>query len=113
MTMAIRLKEPNIFNTNALLGQVLAPIIANPDERVLLMVEAGTGKAVEQRLRTHMTRRRKAIELKGKRPRRFTLHATRHTETHDGIRYDCLVFWQSTRESQMLTEELEDILSHG
>lgn len=110
--MTIRLSDPNIYHTETLLGQVLAPIITG-DERVAFLVEPGQGIPVIQRLRVMMSRKRKNIERKGKRMRQFRLHATVHPETHEGKRFDCIVMWKSIHDTHLMTEALEDMLSHG
>lgn len=110
--MAVRIEEPNLWHTETLLSQVLAPIIKD-NSRVAFLCDAGTGLAIVQRLRTMVSRKRNSMERKGKRPKRFKLKATIHPETHNGKRFDCVVMWRHVEEFHMLREELEDIISHG
>jgi hypothetical protein len=110
--MAIRIEEPNVFNTERLMEQVLVPMIRD-GQRVSFLCEPGTGKRIVQRLRVMMSRKRKALLAKQKKVKRFTMRHSIHPETHDGKRHDCVILWQQVGETHFMSEELEDILSHG
>ncbi len=108
----VRIDEPNIDRTDVLLEQILLPIIKQ-QARVRFLCDAGEGKAVAQRLRVMLSRKRKHVERKGKRLRKFRLHSTIHSETHDGKRFDCVIMWQSINDVHIMTQDLEDALSNG
>lgn len=110
--MTVRLTEPNIYNTETLLGQVLAPLVRE-DSRVMFLCDPSSGPAVVQRLRVMISRKRRELEKRGKNIRRFRLHCSIHPETHDGKRYDCVVMWKSVNEVHLMSEDLEDMLSNG
>ena len=108
----VRLDEPNIDRTDVLLEQILVPIIQE-NARVRFLCDAGEGKAVAQRLRVMLSRKRRHVERKGKRLRKFRLHSTIHHETHGGKRFDCVIMWQSINDVHIMTQDLEDALSNG
>lgn len=107
--MTHRIKEPALGNTELLLEQML-PHIVRDGERVAFLVDAGTGGKVIARIRVMIMRKRKSLEARGRKVKRFKLHTTVHPETHGGKRYDCIVAWKSINESHMMSEVLEDIL---
>jgi hypothetical protein len=107
-----RIEEPNLDNTEKLLEQILLPLIKH-DSRVRFLCPANEGKAIAQRLRVMLSRKRKTLEARGKKPRRFRLHSEIYRETHHGIRYDCVVLWQSVNDVHMMTQDLEDLISNG
>lgn len=107
--MTIRLHEPNLYHTETLLQQVLG-VVLRDDQRVAFLCDSGSGRDVIQRLRVMMSRRRKSLIARGKKVRKFRLHATVHPETRDGKRHDCVVMWKQVDELHSMTEDLEDML---
>lgn len=110
--MAVRLKDPPLEDTKRLLELVLLAVVQK-DSRALFLTPPGEGEAVLQRLRVMISRKRKELEAEGKRPKRFRLRSTVHPETHEGKRYDACVVWKQVSESNIMSEELGRILSHG
>ena len=104
----VRIAEPDLDNTKALLGQVLTPMLRE-GKRVLFLCPAGEGIAILQRLRVMISRERGAMIANNKRPRRFRFRSSIHPETHNGIRYDACVCWKQTSDGTMMLEILEDI----
>lgn len=104
--MTLRIAEPNLFNTQGLLAQILPPLLHN-GERVAFLCDPSEGKHVIARIRVMISRRRKGL----RKPKKFRLGSSVHTETHGGKRYDCVVLWVAINESHLLVEMLEDMLS--
>jgi hypothetical protein len=103
---------PPLNDTKQLVGQILTHVLQG--QRVAFIVPAGQAKNYLARIRTMISRKRKALEKRGTQPKRFTLHDSIHTETHGGTRYECIVMWRSVSDSHMMTEQLEDLLNrHG
>lgn len=109
--MTVRLNDPPLHDTEKLLGLILAPILTQ-QKQVLFLCPAGQGVAVLQRLRVMISRNRKKLIRKGKKPKQFRLHSTIHPETHNGLRYDACVCWHTVSDSNMMTEILEDVMSY-
>lgn len=107
--MAIRIAEPNVYHTEGLLTQILPPLLRE-GERVSFLCEPGTGRLIVARVRVKISRKRGEMEAKGKKPKRFRLGSTIHPETHEGKRYDCVVFWVAIHEHHIMSEMLEDIM---
>lgn len=107
--MTVRISEPNLWNTEALLAQVLVPLVKDED-RVLFLCDPSTGKDVVQRLRVMISRKRDRLERRGKKARKFRLHSTIHQETHSGKRFDAVVLWKTVSEQNLMSQELEDLL---
>ena len=103
MQECVRIEEPALDKTERLLEQILPPILKQ-QARVRFLCEASTGAAVAQRIRVMLSR---------KKPRRFRLHSSVHTETHGGKRFDCLILWHVINDVHQMTQDLEDILSNG
>jgi hypothetical protein len=112
MQECIRIDNPELGNTERLLTQILPPLIQE-EKRVRFLCDAGTGDAVAQRIRVMISRKRKALEARGGKPRRFRLHSSVHSETHEGKRFDCLILWHAINEMHIMTQELEDLLQNG
>lgn len=110
--MACRIDQPELDNTEKLLGQVL-PIILLDESRALFLCKAGTGEAIVQRLRVMISRKRKELQAKSKRVRRFRLRDSIHQETHNGIRCDAVVLWRDVSDTHHMMQDLEGLLSHG
>jgi hypothetical protein len=110
MQTCVQIPEPSLDKTETLLEQILIPILRE-DARVRFLCPAGEGEAIAQRLRVMLSRSRKKLEQRGKKPRRFRLHSSIHTETHEGKRRDCLIMWQSTSDLHLMTQDLEDVLT--
>jgi hypothetical protein len=111
--MAIRI-NPDLNNTEEVLTELLKGIMSGDgNNRVMLLVPANGAFHMCARIRTQISRKRKKLEKKGVKPKRFTLRSTVHPETHNGIRHDCIVFWREINDSHTLTEILEDLLSNG
>lgn len=110
--MAIRISEPS-QDTEELLGQILLPMQGDPEIRVAFLCEAGSGAAILQRIRVMISRKRAKLERRGKKPKKFRLRSTIHTETHEGIRMDCVVVWKHVTDNHIVSEELEGILANG
>lgn len=109
---SIRIDNPRLDHTEKLLEQVLIPILQQ-EARVRFLCLPSEGEPIVQRLRVMISRKRKSMESKGKKAKRFRLHSSIHSETHEGKRFDCVVLWKSVSELHVLTEELEDLLQHG
>lgn len=101
---------PNLDSTEEMLGVILLNI-ADVGERVAFIVPAGGARNVIARLRVMISRSRKSMYQRDKKPKRFTLRTTVHAETHGGTRYDCIVCWQERGDTHILAEELEDLLA--
>lgn len=106
-----RIDEPALNHTETLLEQILLPILQS-DARVRFLCEAGDGEAVAQRVRVMLSRKRKQLEQRGKKIKRFRLHSSIHAETHMGKRCDCVIMWRSVNETHLMTQELEDLLGN-
>lgn len=112
MQPSVRIEEPALDKTEKLLEQVLLPILTQ-GARVRFLCLPSAGEPIVQRLRVMISRKRKEMERKGRKPKRFRLHSSVHPETHEGKRFDCVVLWKSVSEVHVMTQELEDMLSHG
>lgn len=112
MTPCVRIDAPKLDKTEGLLEQILIPILTE-DARVRFLCDPSTGEAVAQRVRVMLSRKRKQLEQQGKKLKKFRLHSSIHTETHEGKRFDCVVMWRSINETHIMTQELEDLLSNG
>lgn len=110
--MTVRIDSPNLSDTEALLAQVLEPII-RANEHVAFLCERGTGRDVVARIRVMISRKRKKMRARGKVPKVFQLCSTIHPETHDGKTYDCIVLYRRVNESHIMREELEGLMAHG
>lgn len=110
--MAVRLSNPPIDNTEKLLETVLKVILME-QERVIFLVDPGTGEAVVQRLRVMISRKRKDLLRKGKRVKRFKMRDAVYPETHAGRRFDACVIWQDSSERHRMQEDLERMLANG
>lgn len=104
--------EPDLTNTEDLLGKILTHIVED-GVRVMFLVPAGESFNVLARIRTMISRKRSSLQRRGVKPRHFRLHSSVHRETHDGIRYDAIVVWKQTSDSNMMLEHLEDLLANG
>lgn len=107
--MTLRIAAPNLVDTQALLEQVLPHIVR--DERVAFTVPAGTALKLLNRMRVMLSRRRKALQRRGKNPKQFILCSSVHPETHDGVRLECVVLWQQITERNQMAELLQDVLA--
>lgn len=110
MQTCVLIPEPKLDKTEVLLEQILMPILKQ-DARVRFLCPASEGAAIAQRLRVMLSRKRRALEHKGRKPQRFRLHSSIHSETHEGRRYDCLIMWRSVSELHLMTQDLEDVLT--
>lgn len=110
MQACVQIPEPALDKTEQLLEQILIPILRK-DARVRFLCPSGEGGAIAQRLRVMLSRKRRALEQKNRKPQRFRLHSSIHTETHEGRRYDCLIMWRSVSELHLMTQDLEDVLT--
>lgn len=108
--MALRI-EPNLADTDVLLGQILVPVMQ--DERVSFLVPAGQANLVMARVRVMISRKRAKMKQRGRTLRHFRLNSTVHRETHNGERMDCIIVWREIKDSHMMAETLEDLLAHG
>jgi hypothetical protein len=106
----VSIPDPQLGHTEKLLEQILIPILQR-DARVRFLCPPGEGEAIAQRIRVMLSRKRKGLERQNKKPRRFRLHSSIHKETHDGVRKDCLIMWQSTSDLHLMTQDLEDVLT--
>lgn len=109
MQPCVQIHKPALDKTEKLLEQILIPILKE-DARVRFLCPPGEAEAIAQRLRVMLSRSRKRLEQRNKKPRRFRLHSSVHKETHEGKRYDCLIMWQSTSDLHFMTQDLEDVL---
>lgn len=109
--MAIRISNPPLDDTTKLVEVIMTNAADN--NRVLFLVPAGQAGNVLARIRTMISRKRKALEQRGKKIKRFTLNSTVHRETHEGIRYDAIIMWRTVSDSHIMMETLEDLLSNG
>jgi hypothetical protein len=110
MQPSVLIPEPKLDHTEKLLEQILVPILLK-DARVRFLCPAGEAEAIAQRLRVMLSRSRAKLRSKGKKPRIFRLHSSVHRETHDGHRFDCLIMWQSTTDTHLMSQDLEDVLT--
>lgn len=110
--MAIRIDRPNLQDTEQLLVQIL-PHVVQSDSRVAFLCPAGDAKNMLARIRVMLSRKRKKLNARGRRAKIFTLRSTIHPETHQGIRYDCIVVWRQDSLFNSLSQDLEDLLQHG
>lgn len=110
MQQCVRIEDPALDKTERLLEQILGPILRE-EQRVRFLCPAGEAEPIAQRIRVMLSRKRKAMEAQGKKPRRFRLHSSVHSETHDGKRFDCLILWHVVNETHIMTQELEDLLN--
>lgn len=99
----------DLTDTDKMVGEILLHTMDG--KRVCFLVPAGASYHTCARIRTLISRMRKRLEQNGKRPKRFTLRSSTHSETHGGIRQDCIVMWQETAEHHLMTEKLEDLLA--
>lgn len=113
MTEHVRIDAPALNHTETLLEQILLPILTQDGARVRFLCEAGEGEAVAQRVRVMLSRKRKMLEQQKRKVKRFRLHSSIHSETHEGKRFDCVIMWRSVNETHLMTETLEDLLSNG
>lgn len=107
----VRIDEPRLDHTEKLLEQILVPLIKE-EARVRFLCPASEGAAVAQRIRVMLSRKRKHLQGRGKKPRRFRLHSHIYPHTEGGIRFDCVVMWQSINDIHMMTQDLEDMLTN-
>lgn len=110
MQACVLIPEPALDKTEQLLEQILFPILKE-NARVRFLCPPGEGGPIAQRVRVMLSRKRKALEQKNRKPQRFRLHSSIHTETHEGRRYDCLIMWRSVSELHLMTQDLEDVLT--
>lgn len=103
--------DPTLTDTEEILGEILKVILSG-DERASILVPAGKSFHMCARIRTMISRRRAKLLREGKNPRRFKLNSTVHTETHDGKRMECIVFWQEQNDTHFLTQVAEDLLNN-
>jgi len=109
LEMLVRI-NPKLESTEDLLAQVLQVIL--PDaSRVSFLCAAGDGERVLARLRVMVSRRREMLRRKGRKPKIFTLKSSVHPETHAGIRYDSVIIWREIKDSDWMSEELEDMMA--
>ena len=108
----VRIDQPRLDHTEKLLEQILVPLIKQ-EARVRFLCPASEGAAVAQRIRVMISRNRKKLIAKGKKPRRFRLHSAIYPHTEGGIRFDCVIMWQSVNDVHMMTQDLEDLLTNG
>jgi len=108
----VRIDQPRLDHTEKLLEQILEPLIRQ-EARVRFLCHASEGAAVAQRIRVMLSRKRKQLIARGKKPRRFRLHSSIHPHTESGMRFDCVVMWQSINDVHMMTQDLEDLMTNG
>lgn len=111
--MTVRLKDPPIYNTEKLLEEILKVILAKEGERVLFLCPPSQGEAIVQRIRVMISRNRKSLIAKGKRPKRFQLKSSFHYETHNSKRWQACVLWVYTSDQNQMLQTLEGLLSDG
>lgn len=107
--MTVRIENPKLDSTDALMLQVLEPILKR-DQRVLFLVPAGDGEKILQRLRVMISRTRRAKQARGEKVRNFRFRSSIHPETVNGKRYDACVCWQETSTHAMMRQLLEKAL---
>jgi hypothetical protein len=112
MQPCVRLNEPALDKTETLLEQILLPILKE-EARVRFLCDAGDGENVCSRIRVMLSRKRQKLKAAGHKVRYFRLHSSIHPETYGGKRFDCIVMWRTVNESHIMTQELEDLMSHG
>lgn len=104
--------SPNLDDTKKMLEEIL-PLIMVDGERIAFLVPAGRSAHVLARIRVMISRKRKAMEARNRRPRKFTLASSVHPETHDGKRFDCIILWIEVTAIHLMSEKLEDLLANG
>jgi hypothetical protein len=105
--MAIRIEAPRLDDTEELLVQILTVVL--PGNRVAFLCPAGSAEAMLSRIRVGISRRRKKLEHDGRPYRRFKLRQSVHKETHEGIRYDCIILWTQQSRVQQFHEIAEGL----
>lgn len=108
--MLVRI-EPNLSDTEKLVETILMEVLVG--NRCAFLVPAGGAFHVTARIRTMISRNRKKMLAKGRQPLRFTLMSTVHPETHEGVRFDCIIMWKHVTIVHEMASELEDMLAHG
>ena len=108
--MATRV-TPDLDSTRDILEKILPPLIR--DERVAFVCPSGQAELILTRIRVMISRNRKSLRAKNRKPRKFRLLSSVHPETHGGIRMDCIVLSREVSFAHELEEQLEDLLSVG
>lgn len=108
----VRIENPNLDHTEKLLEQILEPLIKQ-EARVRFLCPPSEGAAVAQRIRVMLSRKRKHLQARGKKPRYFRLHSQIYPHTELGARFDCVVLWKSVSDLHLMTQDLEDLISNG
>lgn len=110
--MLIQIDDAEKMSTQKLLEAVLTQL--NQDNRVRLIVSRGRGQATVQCLRVKLSRTRKKLEKKGRRPKIFKLHSDVFPWTElDGSRRDCVILHRSVPADLHVLETLEGLLNNG
>lgn len=106
--MALITVHPDLEDTKQIAEMVLTHALKG--HRVRMLVPAGSSRLTCQRVRTLVTRIREKVRTRGKVPDMFKLLSTVHPETHDGHRFDCII-WRVERNTrhklQSLLERME------
>lgn len=110
--MAKRITPEDLFDTEKLVEEILV-VVLRERERVAFLVKAGEAHNTCARIRTFISRTRRKMQSRGKRPKHFRLNSHWHPETHDGIRYDCIIMWHEVHAQNIMREELEDLMADG
>ncbi len=109
--MAIWLDNPPLDSTQKLVYAVLEPILTTA-KHIQFLAPAGEGDSIAQRMRVMISRKRKKLDAKGGKPKRFMLRSDiyNYTERGTGKRFDCVVMWVEMRGTDHMTQDLEDLL---
>lgn len=105
--MTIRV-TPDLNNTKDILEHIL-PIL-NGGERVAFICPAGQADLILTRVRVMISRTRRGMRQRNRKPKQFRLLSTVHNETHEGIRMECIVLAKEVSFNHQLGEHLEDLL---
>lgn len=106
--MALITVSPDLDDTKQITEMVLTHALKG--HRVRMLVPAGSSRMVCQRVRTLVTRIREKVRNHGQIPQMFKLLSSIHPETHEGIRFDCIIWHveRNTRHKLMsLLEQME------
>lgn len=109
--MLVRLPDADQLSTQNLLEKILEQTFA--DKRVQLLVPAGQGGKVMNRLRAKLTRTKKSVIVKGLRLRHFSIRNTIHPWTEQGRRFDSIIIWSERRDQHEVLETLERMVGHA
>lgn len=105
--MTIRV-APDLDSTRDIIERIM-PIL-NDGERVAFLCPSGQADLILTRVRVMISRTRRGMRQRNRKPKQFRLLSTVHPETHEGIRMECIVLEKEVNFNHQLGEHLEDLL---